>query len=225
MPAPEADELHIFQMFTACCQDGRSEHPRVVIVHNIQPAPAQIHLVDFWQRIRGQYRDPHGCEQFRKFVVHQGVILVGTGGEHYGERTILLDLSEHLCTGAFQRCMELFLRRFAGSYRRLGLRPGNPEGAFHILYELPSSVFRGIPVEQRSVVGDIPVLLRIVRVADNERIALYYGAHRLAGRLHIFRRNRRDGGHENAVHALLSQVAQMPVHELCRKADRIRGHR
>ena len=56
MAAAEADNLHIFQMWISGSQNSSGQHAGMIIIDNIQPAHAQIHMVGFLQRICGMPR-------------------------------------------------------------------------------------------------------------------------------------------------------------------------
>ena len=76
MAAAEADNLHIFQMWISGSQNSSGQHAGMIIIDNIQPAHAQIHMVGFLQRICRQHRNTETCKHFRKVMVHKGIVLI-----------------------------------------------------------------------------------------------------------------------------------------------------
>ena len=84
VPAAEAYQLYVFQVFALRGQNGGGQHPGMIIVGNVQPAAAQIHPVGAGQCIGGQHRHPHGGKQLRQVMVHQGVVVIGPAGQHHG---------------------------------------------------------------------------------------------------------------------------------------------
>ena len=61
-------------------------------------------------------------------------------------------------------------------------------------------------------------MFRVVGVLDDERIALYDGAHPLAAFLLVLRLHGGDGWHKDPVHMHFREAADMAVDKLCREA-------
>ena len=101
----------------------------------------------------------------------------------------------------------------------------NIVSVFYVFCQLFVPVLVCIPVEQRIVKWNSENMFRVVGVLDDERIALYDGAHPLAGLLLIFRLHGGDGWHKDPVHMHFREAADMAVDKLCREAHRVRGHR
>ena len=223
MTAPEAHHLDILQPVVLRREDGRGKHPRMEIVDDVDPAPGKIHPVCLRQGIRRQHRDPGAGEHLRKVVVHQGVVLIGPGRQHHRVPSLPLHLADDLGRGCFQGAAELAHGVVARGDGFPHLRRRDPEFFLHPCAELGLPVRVRIPVEQGRVEGDPETGLRIIRIPDNNGIALHHRAHGLTGLFPVLRRDHRHRRHEDPVHTHLRQGAQMPVHQLCREADRVGG--
>ena len=121
--------------------------------------------------------------------------------------------------------VELFFSVIGGCDGLPGFCRGNAESLLHIAGELTVSVLTPVPVEKRCVKGDMPTLLRVIGVADDNRIAFDNGTHRFAGALCIFRGYCCDGWHENTIHTFFRQIAEVSVHQFSREADGIGSDR
>ena len=224
VPTAKAHQLYIFQVFALCCQNGGGQHPRMIIVGNVQPAATQVHPVGTGQRVGGQHRHPHGSKQLRQVMVYKGVIVIRPAGQHHSIPPLGAHPIHHILPGFQQLRAEGILCLIRRLHGRAGLLRRNAELLAHIRRQLGIPVCVRIPVEQRGVKRHAPAALRIVRIAHHKGIPLYHGAHGIAGGRGIFAFQRGDGGHENAVHSLLDQIADVPMHQLCRKAHRIGGN-
>ena len=185
MPAAEGDHLHIFEARVLGGQDCGTEHSRVEIVHDIQAAAAQVHVVDTGNRVCGQHRDPHGGKHPGQTVIYEFIILVGPGGQDHGELPAL----RHLVQDPLPRFRKIFVEavhcRLRLPYRFFTACGGDPELPGHILLQLPVHVLFSVPVEQRCVEGDIPFPGGIVGVPNDDGVALHHGAHGFAGLLPV----------------------------------------
>ena len=149
--------------------------------------------------------------------------MVGPGGQHHGEFALTLHLVQHLLAQGLELVPEGILGAVARLEGPQGIGLRDLEFFLHVLLELLFLVLHGVPVEHGVVVGDAPQLFRVVGVADDQGVALHHGAHGLAGLFRVLRGHGGDHRHEDAVHALFGQVAQMAVDQLGGEAHRVRG--
>ena len=225
VPAAETDDLHILQPRITGGKDRRREHPGMVVVDDVQCAAAQIHLGGPGHRIDGEHRDPQCGKHLRQIVVHQRIVLIGTGGQHHRIASGLANLVEDPCTRRLQLRSEGALGPIGGGDGSSGFLRGDAAAPLHVSDKLIVPVGIVIPEEHRGIKRDAPLLFRTVRIADNKGIPLDHRAHRIAGLLGVLGGHNADGGHKDAVHLLLYQVADVPMHQFGREADGVRGHR
>ena len=220
--AAKADDLDVLQAVVLGGQHGGSQHPGVVVVDDVQPAAGEVHLVHVGQGVVGQHRDAQADEQFGQRVVDQLVVLIGAAGQHHRVAVLGVAAVQHGLAGGFQLIGEAGLGGVAGGDGLPGQGRVDAERGGHILGQLAVPVGVVVPVEQRRVKGDAPAALGVVRVADDDGVALDHRAHRLAGGGGAVGLDGGDGGHEDAVHLPFGQVPQMAVDQLGREADGVR---
>ena len=109
--------------------------------------------------------------------------------------------------------------------RLFDLSVWNVVSIFYVFCQLLIPVLVCVPVEQWIIKRNSENMFRVVGVLDDKRIALYDGAHPLAGLLLIFRLHGGDGRHEDPVHMHLRETADMSMDKLCREAYRVGSHR
>ena len=95
----------------------------------------------------------------------------------------------------------------------------------HKFCQLTVTVGKFVPVEQRRIKWNAPVVFRVVRIADNNRITFYYRTHRLTCFFCIFRWHSCNRRHENTVYFFLCQITQMAMYQFCRETHSIRRYR
>ena len=218
MPAAKAHYLHVLQVLLPGRQNGGGEHPGVKIVHHVQAAFTQVHLAGLGKGVCSEDRYAHPRKHFRKVMVHQGVVLIGAGGQDHRVGPIFLHLAAHPFPGRKKGCVKFLLGLIPGGNGLPGVLSGNSKGLLHVGRKLPLPVPVRVPVEQRRVKGNAPALFGVHGIADHDGIALHHRAHGLAGGLCVLRLHRGDGGHENPVHPRLCQAADMAMDQLGREA-------
>ena len=223
MPASEADNLCILQIITARRKHSAGQHARMVVVDDVQSAVAQIHAIDVRQTVYGQHRNMVLGKQLRQIMIDQRIILIRSGRQYNRISTSFLYVIYNFLSFGFETVGKFLLCRIARRNRVARQLRGNAERLLHVLCELAVSVLRQMPMKQRRIKRNAPSALRIIGIANDNRIAFDNRAHGFTGFRHIFTLYRRDRRHENAVYALFFQIAQMSVHELRRKTCRIRG--
>jgi len=224
VPAAEAHDLGIFQVGALRAQNGVRQHARMEVVHHVEARMRQVDLGRARNGVGRQHRNALRCELVGQVVVHQRVVVVGTPGEHDGVSALGLDLFEHARAFGQQLGAEGILRGVGLRDGRLHEVAANAEGLAHPGRELLLAVGGGVPVPQRVVELHAEALLGVIRIADDHRVALHHGAHRLARLFGVLGRNRGDDRHEYAVDTAFHQVAHVSVHELRREADGVGRH-
>ena len=156
-------------------------------------------------------------------MVDQLVVLVGAAGQHHRVAVFGVAAVQHRLPGGLQLVGEAGLGCVAGGDGLPGELGADAKGGGHVVGQLAVPVGVVVPVEQRRVEGDAPAALGVVRVADDDGVALDHRAHGLAGGGGAVGLDGGDGGHEDAVHLPPGQVPQVAVDQLGREADGVRS--
>ena len=157
----------------------------MVIVHNIQTAFAQIRHVLSRKRIHRKHRNPEAREHLRKFMIHQRIILIRSGRQYNCKSVLPLYLPEYSLPLPFQLRLKRFLRAVSGRNRPLCITPRDLECLRHIPDKLTLLIFLSIPVKERCVIRNRPLLFGMIRIPDHQRISFHHRAHGLARLFHI----------------------------------------
>ena len=224
MPAAEGDHLYVFEVRVLRGKDRGTKHSRVEIVHDIQAAAAQVHVVDAGDCVRSQHRDPHGGKHPGQAVVHQFIVLVGPGCQHHRKLPALRHLIQDTLACFRQFPVEALHCRFRLLDCIFTACGGDPELPGHVLLQLPVHVLFSVPVEQRRVEGNVPFSGGVVGVPYDDGVAFHHGAHGLAGLLTVFRLHSCHRRKEDPVHTQVLQRPQMAVDQFCRETDRVGCH-
>ena len=225
MSATEAYDLCKFDVRILRRNHGGTNHAQVEGVLDFDTGVARhILVVNAGERFGGQHRNAHGGKVACDVVVDERVRMVRAACNHHGKGV--------LCAYVVEDLLAFFQKRGAVVVECL-LAFGNSL-VQKLLVELPvfvepvnslASAELGVePVENRLVHGNAVILFGLVGILAHVRVGLHHGANGRCRELGVVTRDCNHHREEDAVDLLFNEAEHVAVHELCREANRVRGH-